>query len=494
MPLRSICVVLLALIGAGETIADDATPRSPDAESQFQTLCAECHGARRYGGYAPPLIPVTLERKSDDALTRAILEGLPSTQMPPFAAALDEDGARALVALLRQPPGDVEWTLDDVRASRLEEPPTAGRIAAGVRRENLVLVVERGTGQVVVLDGDRMRELDRFTVGRIHGGIKFDIGFHQALAVTRDGTLVDYDLDRGATRTRVKVGVNTRNIAVSRDGQWIAAANQLPPSLVLLDGRLRPKSVLALPGQPSAVYQVPGSKRFLLTLRDLPHLYFVDYTDYTDETDEASQAHRSELSLEKVELYEPFEDFVFVPGQPRLVASSRRGQKLVLYDYAKREVVAELATEGLPHLFSASYFEHGGKLHAAFNHMGVPRLSIIDMDRFELVREIPLLGAGYFTRTHPGTPYLWIDSNTESIQLVEKETLEPLDTLLTPAPGKKAMHVEFTAEGDKALVSIWDRDGAVVVYDSNQLTELLRIPFAMPVGKYNAANKTRDLR
>jgi hypothetical protein len=332
---------------------------------------------------------------------------------------------------------------------------------------------------VVVLDGDQMKELDRFPVGRIHGGIKFDRGFHQALAVTRDGTLVDYDLDSGAPRTRIKVGVNTRNIAVSTEGKWVAAANQLPQSLVVMDGGLRPKVVHPLPGQPSAVYQVPGSPRFMLTLRDLPHLYYVD---------------QQTLEMTMVELPEPFEDFVFVPGKSQLVASSRRGKKLLLYDYERGAVLGELTTEGLPHLFSASFFEHEGTLHAAFNHMGVPRLSIIEMGGFEVVREIPLLGAGYFTRTHPGTPHLWIDSNTESIQLVDKTTLEPLDTLLTPAPGKKAMHVEFTATGDRALVSIWDKDGAVVVYDARTLAEELRLPFAMPVGKYNAANKTRDLR
>jgi hypothetical protein len=165
----------------------------------------------------------------------------------------------------------------------------------------------------------------------------------------------------------------------------------------------------------------------------------------------------------------------------------------VLYDHAKREVLASLETEGLPHLFSASFFVRDGVLHAGFNHMGVPRLSIVDMERFEIAKEIPLVGTGYFTRTHPGTPYLWIDTNTETIQLVEKRSLSLLDRSLVPEPGKKAMHVEFTADGGEALVSVWDDDGAVVVYDSNDLRELHRLPFEMPVGKYNAANKTRAL-
>jgi hypothetical protein len=248
---------------------------------------------------------------------------------------------------------------------------------------------------------------------------------------------------------------------------------------VVLDGRLQPLAAFPLPGQPSAVYQIPRSRRFILTLRDLPHLYFLSYP---------------ELKLQRVELPEPFEDFVFVPGMSRLVASSRKGSRLVLYDFERNAILSELVTEGLPHLFSASFFTRAGRLHAAFNHIGVAQLSIVEMETFEIVKQIPLLGSGYFTRTHPNTSYLWVDSNTEAIQLIDKGSFDLLAQTLVPETGKKAMHVEFTASGDKALVSVWHADGAVVVYDSNSLEELERLPYAMPVGKYNTANKTRDLR
>jgi hypothetical protein len=197
-----------------------------------------------------------------------------------------------------------------------------------------------------------------------------------------------------------------------------------------------------------------------------------------------------DLSLRSVDLPEPFEDFAFVPGTKRLVASSRGGRRLVLWDLEREAEVASVATEGLPHLFSACFFERDGIAHAAFNHVGVPRLSIVRLDRFEVVKEIPLRGAGYFARTHPGTPFLWVDTNTEAIQLVRKDTLALEARAIVPAPGKTAMHTEFTAEGDRALVSVWHADGAVVVYDSRTAAELARLPYAMPVGKYNAWNKT----
>ena len=166
---------------------------------------------------------------------------------------------------------------------------------------------------------------------------------------------------------------------------------------------------------------------------------------------------------------------------------------MFLYDLDAETVEATLPTVGLPHLFSACFFERNGVRYAAFNHVGVPRLSIVDMRSFRIEKEIPLLGAGYFVRTHPGTPYLWVDTDTPHIQLVEKDSLALLPKSLTPESGKKAMHVEFNAEGDWALVSVWHERGAVVVYDARSLEEVARLPYAMPVGKYNAHNKTRLL-
>ena len=64
---------------------------------------------------------------------------------------------------------------------------------------------------------------------------------------------------------------------------------------------------------------------------------------------------------------------------------------------------------------------------------------------------------------------------------------------LRPAPGKTAAHVEFTRDGKYALLSIWDPDGAVVVYDGDTLEEIKRLPMSKPSGKYNVYNKTRYL-
>jgi hypothetical protein len=61
--------------------------------------------------------------------------------------------------------------------------------------------------------------------------------------------------------------------------------------------------------------------------------------------------------------------------------------------------------------------------------------------------------------------------------------------VITPEPGKTVAHTEFTRDGSRALVSIWEDDGAVIVFDTETQTELLRLPMRKPSGKYNVWNK-----
>jgi hypothetical protein len=79
--------------------------------------------------------------------------------------------------------------------------------------------------------------------------------------------------------------------------------------------------------------------------------------------------------------------------------------------------------------------------------------------------------------------------NQDAVHIIDKRTLEIVKTL-RPVPGKTAAHVEFDKDGRYALLSIWDMDGAVIVYDAATLKEIKRLPMVKPSGKYNVYNKT----
>jgi hypothetical protein len=120
-------------------------------------------------------------------------------------------------------------------------------------------------------------------------------------------------------------------------------------------------------------------------------------------------------------------------------------------------------------------------------------VSVIDMKSWRTIDTIVTAGPGFFLRSHEATPYAWVDSmnspaGKDTLQVIDKRTLEVVKSL-TPMPGRTAAHVEFDREGRHALASVWERDGAVVVYDAATLVEVKRIAMNKPVGKYNVWNK-----
>ena len=50
--------------------------------------------------------------------------------------------------------------------------------------------------------------------------------------------------------------------------------------------------------------------------------------------------------------------------------------------------------------------------------------------------------------------------------------------------------MEFTRDGRFALVSIWEDDGELIVYNAETFEVVTRLPMRRPSGKYNVGNKT----
>jgi hypothetical protein len=90
----------------------------------------------------------------------------------------------------------------------------------------------------------------------------------------------------------------------------------------------------------------------------------------------------------------------------------------------------------------------------------------------------------------PGSAGGWLPRgpNRDALHVIDKRTLEIVETP-RPAPGEAAAHDEFDKDGSHALVSIWEMDGAVVVYDAAPLKQAKRLPVVKPSGKYNVHNK-----
>lgn len=481
------------LFAMGFDIASAQAPAAASAPALYQEHCAACHGVQRTGGMGPALLPESLARLRRPEALKTINEGRIATQMPGFHDKLDAAQIQALAQYIYTPVHPApRWTDDDVRASR---EALAGSAALPARPQwkadpmNLFVVVEGGDHHVSLLDGDRFEVIHRFASRyALHGGPKFTPEGRWVYFGSRDGWITKYDLWNLKVVAEVRAGLNMRNVAVSGDGRWVMAANYLPHNVVLFDADLKlVKSIATADAEGkatsrvSAVYDATPRKSFVVALKDLPELWELSWDGAT---------------LKRTKLDEPLDDFFFdqsyrhALGATRERADGTAGAQVV--DLDQRRKIAELPIAGMPHLGSGITFAWRGSTVLASPNLKGGAIDVIDMKDWKPVKTIPVPGPGFFMRSHEATPYAWTDSMMsptakDTLTVIDKRTLEPVASVREP--GRTLAHIEFTKDGRYALASVWENEGALVIYDAATLREVKRLPMRRPVGKYNVWNK-----
>ncbi|HMN37652.1 MAG TPA: cytochrome D1 domain-containing protein [Hyphomicrobium sp.] len=499
--------ILLGLCGAAQA--------APDAERIYLDNCASCHGANRMGGTGPALIPDTLSRLRGDSLLKTISEGRVQTQMPAFSGTLSKEDIAAVADYVNRPLDAVPaWTQEDISASlSLSEAYKASDHPVFKSDPlNLFVVVETGDHHVSVLDGDTFERLDRFaTPFAVHGGPKFSPDGRFVFIMSRDGWVQKYDLWALQEVGRVRAGLNSRNIAMSKDGKWLAVANYLPHTLTILStADLKVEKIFEVAdakgatSRVSAVYQAPTRDSFILALKDVPEIWeiatnpnaepvFEGFVHSHEKGMQEALASSSGLfARRRIPTSQPLDDFFFDPDYRNLIGAARDGGKAVVVNLIVGREIAELALPGMPHLGSGISWMRDGRRVMATPHLKEGVISIIDVETWKLVSTIKTEGPGFFLRSHEASPYVWADAffgrDKNAMHIIDKQSLEIVQTL-RPAPGATVAHVEFDRYGRYALVSVWEDQGAVIVYDAKTLAEIKRIPMRKPSGKYNVYNK-----
>ncbi|WP_296764226.1 nitrite reductase [Sediminimonas sp.] len=504
-----------ALALAGALALSPAAQAGPGAAALYRDHCAECHAKSRLGGTGPALIPQTLKRMRGPKVAQVIARGRAATQMPGFADTLSESEIADLAAYLEAPLAQVpEWGAQEIAGTRTLDPGYAPAAAPLFKADplNITLVVETGDHHVSVLDGDTFKVLDRFaTPFAVHGGPKFSPGGRFVFIMSRDGWVQKYDIWSLQEVGRVRAGLNSRNIAISRDGKWLAVANYLPMTLTILStADLGVKRVMPVVGKSgrksrvSAVYQAPPRDSFILALKDVPEIWEVATDPNADPVYEGFVHSREKGMVEalpssqglfarrRIMLGQPLDDFFFTDDYRNLVGAARDSGRAVVVNLNVGREIADLPLPGMPHLGSGISWRRAGRRVMATPHLREGMLSVIDTETWKPVTTIETKGPGFFLRSHENTPYLWADvffgPNRDAMHVIDKQSLDIVKTL-RPVPGATVAHVEFTRDGSHALVSVWEDDGAVIVYDAATLTEVTRLPMRKPSGKYNVFNK-----
>jgi len=493
-------ILAMGLWPFGTALADSDSDSDP--EQLYATHCLACHAPNRLGGMGPTLLPESLGRLKPADAYRVIAEGLPATQMPGYQDILSAAEIKVLAEWIYTPSKiPPQWGADDIQASHLLYADNLNLPARPVFQAdptNVTLVVEHGDHHISVLDGDIMEPFHRFqTRYALHGGPKFTPDGRFVYWATRDGWITKFDLWNLKVVAEIRAGINTRNVAVSSDGKYVMVANYLPHTLVALSGEdlslVKVIPVVANNGRSSrvsAVYDARPRASFIAALKDVPEVWEIAYAD---------NGAASVLPVRQIAVEQILDDFFFDQDYKHLLGASRDWPKGQVIDLDLGRQIADLDIPGMPHLGSGITWDWADAQGVSHPVMASPNLKdghiqVIDMKTWATLKVIPTAGPGFFLRSHEETPFAWADvffgQNRDIMHVIDKRTLEVVANL-KPAPGKTATHVEFDRYGKYALVSLWESDGAVIVYDAKTLEEIKRLPMRRPVGKYNVWNKTR---
>ena len=488
-------------IKAEETKPEE-TKRIVAGETDFLKHCADCHGKTRLGGVGPALLPSNLSRTRKKAAIDVIKNGRALTQMPAFSQLLDDQQIKVVADYIYRPANvKPEWGKAQIERSRITHFSNESLSSTPVFKadmQNLFIVVETGDHHATLLDGDKFEPIHRFkTRYAVHGGPKYSPDGRFVYFASRDGWISKFDIYNLKTVSEVRAGINTRNAAISFDGKTIAVGNYLPNNIVLLDAEdlslvkvIDARNDQGNSSRVSAVYTAPTRGSFVAAMKDFTEIWEIPYAP-----------GKGQFKPRKVKTRDYLDDFFFNQDYSLVIGASRPANsqgrqknltgKVISLDTGK--LVADIDISGMPHLGSGITWDYQGREVLASPNLSKGEVSIIDMQSWQTVKRLKTDGPGFFMRSHEGSRYAWVDvffgPNKDKIHVIDKNTLEIVKTL-QPVPGKTAAHIEYTKDGKFALLSIWDMDGAVIVYDAETLKEVKRLPMVKPSGKYNVYNKT----
>lgn len=479
----------------------------------YDRHCGSCHGKDRLGRMAPALLPGNLKRLKRKKALAIILQGSGTSQMPGFSQKLSPEQAQAITNLIYTPlKKSPVWGLGEISKTHVVHFSTSQLSKKPLFMAdplNLFIVVEQGDHHATILDGDKLEAIHRFkTRFALHGGPKYSPDGRFVYLASRDGWISKFDIYNLKTVAEIRAGINTRNLAVSADGRYVLVGNYLPHSLVLLAAdTLKPVQVIPVrdtagkSSRVSAVYTAAPRNSFVVALKDLPEIWEIYYTDkhdpvYTgtvhDYRYKEGKIDTSAFPVRRIVLTDYLDDFFFDQSYNHVIGAARNAKNGQVVNLNIRRKIADLDLSGMPHLGSGITWKYKGRTVLATPNLKKSEISIIDMSNWKTIKRIKTLGPGFFMRSHENSRYAWTDvffgPNKDVVHLIDKRSLKIVKTL-RPSPGKIAAHVEFDRYGRYALLSVWDLNGELIVYNAKTLKEIKRIPMKKPSGKYNVYNK-----
>ncbi|RLC21818.1 MAG: cytochrome C [Deltaproteobacteria bacterium] len=493
----SLVVMIMAVLTTTVAQAGDMQ----DAEKLFTQNCAVCHGADRGGYFAPALTQERLANTSEAAIRSMTSNGISETQMPPWGGKLSTTELRKLSALFKSTSKTkVSFGIEEIRKSLKVEvadesalPPKPTYPIKDIN--DLMGIMARGrysTGnsRVVFFDGKTNRQVGE--VPTEHAPHNMD--FHPtdprwAYVKTDTGYVHKIDLYSMRTVRSIRTGLNGPALAISRDGRYVMAGAYVPHTAVILDSKtLEPVKFFELKGvdpdgkmvesDSGMITGTPFADYLVIAIENAGQVWIIDYS-------------KPDMPVTKIKnVGRHLHDAVLSPDGRYVMIASYKDNNFPVVDLKEKKVVKKITGGCVPHLGSGSIIKVKGKtLGIGTNIGGCDKyvVTVWDLDTWEVVKQIPVMGPTESPAANPNAPYIVVDivgtgPDADKMQLIDKETLEVVKTVTV---GGHSHFPEYTANGDYLYISAGYQGDKVVIYKSDTMTKVKEIAIENPVGTFS---------
>lgn len=261
-----------------------ATASSSEVEKVYLDTCGGCHGQTRLGALGPTLLPERLSTVPNEELVNVISEGRPGTSMVAYKNELNPELIKGLVEYIKTPVDEskMKWSLDDAKKTMTviaDEKSLPAKPKYDVNPNELMVAMERETRKYFVMDGKNHKAL-----GHIEGSYRtHNISYNPKdprymYGIGRDGWLFKADLYNIQAVRKTRVGLDSRGVAISDDGKWVAVTNYLPGGVAILKAdTLEPVKIIPTYGvdpdgnmvhsRGAAILDTPAKPYFIVALK-----------------------------------------------------------------------------------------------------------------------------------------------------------------------------------------------------------------------------------
>jgi DNA-binding beta-propeller fold protein YncE/cytochrome c553 len=491
------------LIGVASLILSMGSVQADsDMHQLYEDNCASCHGSDHGGYLAPALNSSTLKGRSPTALRSLIMTGSFETLMPPFYGKLSDKEIRSMVKHLQSTPkqDNPPWTMQNMKASlkvyvkdesTLPEKPNYQIDSM----DDLIGVAARGKygrgsgAKAIFINSKTHKKVGEIATGTAAHIIDFNPANPRwAYVKTDTAEIFKVDLYSMKAVRSIKTGFNGPAMGVSRDGKYIMAGSFVPHNAVILDAdTLEPLKTFELEGvdldgkrvtsDSGMIIGTPYADIFAIALENAGQVWVIDLKD--------------DFPVTKIKnVGRHLHDAFLTHKGRKLMVAAYDDSIVTAIDLETRKIIKKLKAGCVPHVGGGAAVKVDGRTLGFGTNFGTCEKTVVsvwDLDKMELIKEIPVSGGTESPAAHANAPYVAVDIITKdrrarTIQLIDKKSLEVVKTLNV---GGHAYFPEYSADGKFLYVSAGYAGDEVVVYDSTTLKKITSIAMESPAGIFS---------